>query len=115
VLRIHNGAIIGRNVLTARIRSARVGAIFTGTLSRSPACSAQFRIAKRLAPKTWVVGIPRTPEGDGANCVLAGFSDVYTRDAFRFVPLDNRRLRVTGVSRGVRVQATLLRRSCGGR
>lgn len=107
IVRIHNGAIIGRNVLTLRIGSARVGVTFKGELQRPPACTAQFRISKRIAARTWGVGLPRTPAGDGVNCVLAGFSDGYTRDAFKFVLLDNQRLRVTGLSHGVRVQATL--------
>ena len=107
IVRIHNGAIIGRNVLTLRIGSARVGSMFKGELPRPPACTAQFRIAKRTDAKTWVVGLPRTLAGDGANCALAGFSDAYTKDAFKLILLDNRRLRLVGLSRGVRVQATL--------
>jgi hypothetical protein len=109
VVRVHEGAIIGRNVLTLRIGSARVGATFKAELPREPACTAQFRIAKRT-PTVWVAGVPRTPSGDGTDCVLAGFSDNYTENAFKLTLLDNRRLRVVGLSLGVRVQATLVRR-----
>jgi hypothetical protein len=111
VVRVYNRAVIGRNVLRVAVGSARVGSTFRGELLLPPTCTAQFRIAKRTAPRTWVVGIPRIPSGGGAQCVLAGFSDAYTRDAFKFILLDSRRLRVTGLSRGVRVQATLIRRS----
>ena len=109
VVRVHEGAIIGRNVLTLRIGSARVGSTFIGELPRAPACAARFRIARRTST-AWIVGIPRTPSGEGTQCVLAGFSDGYTRDAFNLTLLDNRRLRLVGLSRGVRVQATLLLR-----
>jgi hypothetical protein len=109
VVRVHEGAIIGRNVLTLRIGSARVGSTFAAELPRSPACTARFRISKRLTipPRVWVAGIPRSPSGDGRQCVLAGFWDGYTKDAFKLTLLDGRRLRVTGLSFGVRVQATL--------
>src|SRR5687767_5809578 len=71
VVRIHEGAIIGRNVLTLRIGSARVGSTFSGELPRAPACTAQFRISKRIIkPNSWIVGIPRAPSGDGRQCVL---------------------------------------------
>lgn len=110
VVRVHEGAIIGRNVLTLSIGSARVGATFAAELPLAPACTAQFRIAKRTAT-AWVVGIPRTPRGDGTLCVLAGFSDIYTQNAFKLTLLDSRRLRLVGLSRGVRIQATLFRQS----
>ena len=109
VVRIHEGAIIGRNVLTLKIWSARVGATFKAELPRSPACTARFRITKRLAPTAWVAGIPRSPAGNGGACVLAGFNDAYTPDAFQLFLLDNRRLLLVGLSHGVRVQATLFR------
>ena len=106
-MRIHDGAIIGRNVITLRIGSARVGATFKAELTRSPACTAGFRISKRITPTVWIAGIPRIPAGDAYACALAGFSDAYTVDAFKLTLQDGRRLRVTGLSRGVRVQATL--------
>jgi len=109
VVRIHEGAIIGRNILTLRIGSARVGATFKAELPRSPKCTARFRISKRLTPTAWVAGIPRSPAGKGAACVLAGFNDAYTPDAFQLFLLNNRRLLLVGLSQGVRVQATLFR------
>ena len=95
------------SALTLRIGSARVGATFNAELPLAPACTAQFRISKRLTPKTWVVGIPRTLGGDRTQCVLAHFTDLYTRDAFKLELLDTRRLRLVGLSRDVHVQATL--------
>ena len=80
---------------------------FNAELPLAPACTAQFRISKRLTPKTWVVGIPRTLGGEGTQCVLAHFTDLYTRDAFKLELLDTRRLRLVGLSRDVHVQATL--------
>lgn len=50
VVRVNDGAVIGRNVLTIRIGSARVGAMFKGELPRSPACTAEFRITKKVTP-----------------------------------------------------------------
>jgi hypothetical protein len=108
VVRVHQRAIIGRNVLTLRIGSARVGATFGAELPRAPACTARFRIAERTRI-AWIAGIPRTPSGEGTQCVLAGFTDIYTKNAFKLTLLDDRRLRVVGLSRGVRVQATLFR------
>jgi hypothetical protein len=110
VVRVDEGTIIGRNVLTLRIGSARVGATFKAELPREPACTAQFKISKRT-PTAWLAGIPRTPSGEGTNCGLAGVTDIYTKNAFTLTLLDNRRVRMMGLSRGVRVKATLFRRS----
>ena len=54
VVRIYNGAIIRRNVLTLRIPSARVGSTFRGEIPSPPGCTATFRIAQRL-PAAWIV------------------------------------------------------------
>jgi len=99
---------MGRNVMTTRIGSARIGATFTAELRRAPACTAQFRIARRTSA-AWTLGIPRNPAGDGATCVFAHFSNAYVENAFTLTLLDSRRLRLVGLNRGVRVQATLTR------
>lgn len=110
VVRVHEGAIIGRNALTLTVGSVRVGSTFKAELPRAPACTAPISRVAGRTPTGWVAGIPRIPAGDGAQCVLAGFGDADTMNAFKLTLFDNRRLRVVGLSRGVRVQATLFRR-----
>jgi hypothetical protein len=112
IIRVRDETIVKRDVLALRIRHARVGATINGELRASPGCTLRFRISRRLPSSSWLVGILSPPSGDLDDCsIISNFNDGYTRDVFKLVLLDNRRLRVTALTpETVRMQATLLRR-----